>query len=267
MFITTTLLAIQIPIIKNLPWVLGVAFFLVFGFLDGMFVWCWIMRPCSGLNSIPRPICRSRGQEGSTRRLVSSGHWICAVSLFSMAPDGDKSDQSYIRCIFMVFWTRCRVGGLSDVCLLGLTSSAHQELEDAFDKENRRKLTRVVLNQGKATAAQGGHPAVDKKITFVPERERGRSTSPILISQLPRNSAPHHRRRDASLHQDEHGALYVKRSDSEDLIKVQRIPTLAIVHKLSEGKGVPHAFSVFLRQIPALPKVVVSQRGRYHPEN
>lgn len=35
MFITTTLLAMQIPLIKKLPWVLGIAFFLIFGFLDG----------------------------------------------------------------------------------------------------------------------------------------------------------------------------------------------------------------------------------------
>lgn len=37
MFITTTLLAIQIPLIKHLPWALGLAFFMFFGFLDGMF--------------------------------------------------------------------------------------------------------------------------------------------------------------------------------------------------------------------------------------
>ncbi|KAJ9116704.1 hypothetical protein QFC20_000639 [Naganishia adeliensis] len=201
MFITTTLLAIQIPLIKNLPWVLGVAFFLVFGFLDGLFV-------------------------GAAVKKVPHGAW------FPLAIGS-------ALCIFMVFWTRCR------------------ELEDTFDRQNRRKLTRVVLNQGKATAAQGGLGADDKKIAFISERERGRSTSPVLISQLCRSPAPHYRRRDASLHQDEHGALYVKRSDSEDLIKVQRIPTLAIVHKLSEGKGVPHAFSVFLRQIPALPRVVI----------
>lgn len=158
----------------------------------------------------------------------------------------------------MVFWTRCRVGLKSRYVSWNLTLCFHQELEDAFDKENRRKLTRVVLNQGKTTAAQGSLLPDDKKISFMPERERGRSISPILISQLSRSPVTHHKRRDASLHEDEHGALYVKRSDSEDLIKVQRIPTLAIVHKLSEGKGVPHAFSVFLRQVPALPKVVVS---------
>jgi hypothetical protein len=81
----------------------------------------------------------------------------------------------------------------------------------------------------------------------------------MTISQLPRRSSITFR--SEGLRQDEHGCLYVARPNSEDLIKVHRIPTLAIVHKLTEGKGVPHAFSVFLRQVPALPRVVVSECG------
>jgi KUP system potassium uptake protein len=38
MFSTSVLIAIQIPAIKNLPIVLGVAYFLSFGFFDGMFL-------------------------------------------------------------------------------------------------------------------------------------------------------------------------------------------------------------------------------------
>ncbi|WVR04896.1 hypothetical protein IAU60_001908 [Kwoniella sp. DSM 27419] len=37
MFVTTTLIALSIPVVKGLPWVLGVAFFLLFGFFDGLF--------------------------------------------------------------------------------------------------------------------------------------------------------------------------------------------------------------------------------------
>lgn len=61
--------------------------------------------------------------------------------------------------------------------------------------------------------------------------------------------------------------------DRKDLV---RIPTCAIFHKLAEGKGVPHTFigtsrrnfrilflfkpfSGFVRQWPALPRVVVSR--------
>lgn len=37
MFVTTTLIAIQIPYVKHLPWVVGVAWLLSFGFIDGLF--------------------------------------------------------------------------------------------------------------------------------------------------------------------------------------------------------------------------------------
>lgn len=37
MFITTTMLALHIPFVKNLHWTLGVAFLLIFGFFDGTY--------------------------------------------------------------------------------------------------------------------------------------------------------------------------------------------------------------------------------------
>ena len=40
MFSTSVLIAIQIPVLKGFPIVLGIAYFLTFGFVDGMFhVW------------------------------------------------------------------------------------------------------------------------------------------------------------------------------------------------------------------------------------
>jgi KUP system potassium uptake protein len=39
--------------------------------------------------------------------------------------------------------------------------------------------------------------------------------------------------------------------------EIQRIPTFAIFHKLTPGKGIPHTFVAFVRQWPALPRVVV----------
>lgn len=154
----------------------------------------------------------------------------------------------------MVFWTRCRVSRQGRL-LIRLTPSL-QELEDKFDRENKRNLTRVILHRESGAKSV---PAVselkDKKIAFAPT-DRGRSTEPIAIHQLSRWTSVVSR--SEGLHQDEHGGLYVTRPNCEDLIKVQRIPTLAIVHKVTEGKGVPYAFSIFLRQLPALPRVVVS---------
>jgi KUP system potassium uptake protein len=37
MFSTSMLIAIQIPVLKHLPIALGIAYFMTFGFLDGMF--------------------------------------------------------------------------------------------------------------------------------------------------------------------------------------------------------------------------------------
>jgi KUP system potassium uptake protein len=133
-----------------------------------------------------------------------------------------------------------------------------QELEDSFDQENKKKLTRVVFNENSGRDSHVDHTTLDKKITFEAEESRGRSHSPVFIAELSKASASSRRQLDSGLHQDELGALYVRRSESDQLLKVERIPSLAIVHKLSEGKGVPHAFSVFVRQFPALPRVVVS---------
>ncbi|KAF8882060.1 potassium transporter, partial [Gymnopilus junonius] len=39
--------------------------------------------------------------------------------------------------------------------------------------------------------------------------------------------------------------------------ELQRIPSAAVFHKITTGKGVPHTFVEFIRQWPALPRVVV----------
>ena len=44
----------------------------------------------------------------------------------------------------------------------------------------------------------------------------------------------------------------------QEKIPLPRMSTMAIFHKLSSGKGVPHTFYGFLKQWPALPRVVVS---------
>ena len=37
MFVTTTMITLQIPFVKHKPWILAVAWLLFFGFLDGLF--------------------------------------------------------------------------------------------------------------------------------------------------------------------------------------------------------------------------------------
>lgn len=40
--------------------------------------------------------------------------------------------------------------------------------------------------------------------------------------------------------------------------ELARIPTCAIFHKITEGRGVPHSFIGLIRQWPALPEFLVS---------
>ena len=47
----------------------------------------------------------------------------------------------------------------------------------------------------------------------------------------------------------------------EEKRALQRISTCAIFHKFTHGPGVPHTFVAFIRQWPALPRVVVSTMG------
>ena len=53
----------------------------------------------------------------------------------------------------------------------------------------------------------------------------------------------------------EHGQGNEVLEEKRDL---QRISTCAIFHKFTRGPGVPHTFVAFIRQWPALPRVVVS---------
>lgn len=50
----------------------------------------------------------------------------------------------------------------------------------------------------------------------------------------------------------------VAEDDAHPRLPLARLPTCAVFHKLTAGRGVPHTFYGFLRQWPALPRVIVS---------
>ena len=49
-----------------------------------------------------------------------------------------------------------------------------------------------------------------------------------------------------------------KKGQKEEKLILARLPTCAIFHTLSAGKGAPHTFYSFLRQWPSVPRIVVS---------
>ena len=53
----------------------------------------------------------------------------------------------------------------------------------------------------------------------------------------------------------------VPENPNEKKRQLSRLNTCAVFHKLTSGRGVPHTFYGFLRQWPALPRVVVRSRS------
>jgi hypothetical protein len=63
-----------------------------------------------------------------------------------------------------------------------------------------------------------------------------------------------------------HGDFYIKKPDGT-MLQLARTTTTAIFYKPSGGQGVPHAFSTFLHQVPALPRIIVSTGAAFgHPD-
>lgn len=56
-----------------------------------------------------------------------------------------------------------------------------------------------------------------------------------------------------------HETLYlIPEDDAHPRLPLPRLPTCAVFHKLTAGRGVPHTFYGLLRKWPSLPRVVVS---------
>ncbi|KAJ1300716.1 hypothetical protein OPQ81_002360 [Rhizoctonia solani] len=195
MFVTTTLITIQISYVKHRPAILGAAFLLFFGFIDGLF---W----------------------GASLKKIPHGAWVPLM----------------IGCILMVimwFWTWAK------------------GLEDEFDGANRRNLRHFIMLDSVAYDEKVSPPAVtptysqtstaNQEITFVDDQ---------LVAE--------------DEVEDEKLGLYLL-SDSKERRLLPRVETAAVFHKLSAGRGVPHAFYAFLRQWPALPRVVIFLSVRIMP--
>ena len=143
----------------------------------------------------------------------------------------------------MVFWTWAK------------------ELEDEFDGSNRRNLrhfisTEVRLISEKPTRAaspslQIGDGAGDEagvsEMNVVNMEDQLKEEVSLFL----------HRDTPTSLSQRA-SPLDGKKSPKEEKMALVRLPTCAVFHKTSAGKGAPHTFYGFLRQWPSVPRIVVS---------
>jgi len=137
-------------------------------------------------------------------------------------------------------------------------------LEDEFDGSNRRNLrhfisTEVQISEKPTRAAS---PSV---------RSGDDTNEEVALSDTNIGTLDYQFKEEVSLflHRDTPTSLTQRITTTgitiEDKPKIQkeekmalaRLPTCAIFHKLSAGKGAPHTFYGFLRQWPSVPRIVV----------
>jgi hypothetical protein len=196
-------------------------------------------------------------EKGSRGCLVPSCTWQSLVSLATWECIGITltPQLSFIicRCALMVFWTWGQVSHRRDVVSRlepdHTRQPDYQELEHKFDRANARNLNGLVFNSPPEDDER--EKLENKAIAGESIEEVGRDVT-ILASSV---AAVRRGAKDIAC--DSKGSFTIKRADGTAL-ELQRTSTLAIFYKSAGGKGVPHAFSTFLHQVPALPRVVVS---------
>lgn len=196
MIVTTSFLAIQIYCLKHLPLAFAIAFFIVFGFFDGLFF-------------------------GASLRKVTHGAWVPLTIGSALT-------------IVMLFWTWAK------------------GLEDEFDGKNRRNPRHFILNSKN----------LPKTVTQIdpPNMERDRfekcDDDPTEVDVTADTDIDE---------EEEKGRLRFFNYNTQMTTDLARIPSCAIFHKLTAGRGVPHSFYAFIKHLPALPRVVIFLSVRVVP--
>ncbi|EKM48262.1 uncharacterized protein PHACADRAFT_203032, partial [Phanerochaete carnosa HHB-10118-sp] len=122
-----------------------------------------------------------------------------------------------------------------------------KRLEDDFDGSTRENLRHVILCREE--------DEVDEKAsTSSEDRTMYEATGHVVIaSERPKDNIP----RFILTRQQSHDSTTGHHKAGQTKKPLARIPTCAVFHKLTTGRGVPHSFSSFLRHWPALPRLVI----------
>ncbi len=134
-----------------------------------------------------------------------------------------------------------------------------RELEDSFDDANTQKLSHIIVTS--SSSSTSAHTPTSRLPISTPHRKVvGHEEDEIegMVVHDPNHDLDSE---SEARHDENHieSELYLRKSDSSKLLKLQRIPVMAIFHRNdSAGRGVPHSFASFLQRYPAVPQVVVS---------
>ena len=183
----------------------------------------------------------SRPQESPTRSLGSPHDWLYSVSPITHLIE--KPLKRSFRMFLMIFWTWAKVchQNTRESCS---SSHASQGLEDRFDGANRKNLRHFIHMENQSVGGYTRRPQAE--VQFEDDGQvSDEKTDSVGVSYyyISRNMDDQH----------------PKEPDSPTEVRRElvRIPTCAVFHKIASGAGVPHTFVGFVRQWPALPRIVV----------
>ena len=117
-------------------------------------------------------------------------------------------------------------------------------LEDSFDSKNRQNLKDFI------SASANGLPISSTTDADIASDTAHASALYYINHVSPNTSSP-------SLDDSSDEKVAGQKYHAEETMELLRIPTCAVFHKLTPGQGVPHSFVGFVKQYPALPRVVV----------
>lgn len=236
MFSTTTLIALQIVSVKHLPVILALAFFIFFGFFDGV-----NLILCSNILVTCWPYVPSGLFWGAALKKVPEGAWvplIIGIILYVILLKGTELVALFFpfdRVSVMVFWTWAKVRNKSRFpnIQISLYLTVIQSLEDEFDGTNRRNLRHMIVRK-----------EIEANLPLDTPSEKHSVEYPENVTQTleDRSGTP----RDIKYYilEETKSPLQGLELDSAkaSFRELARIPTCAIFHKFTIGRGVPHTF-------------------------
>ncbi|KAG8908676.1 hypothetical protein FRC01_007308 [Tulasnella sp. 417] len=153
-------------------------------------------------------------------------------------------------------WVPLMIGSVLMLCMFFWTWG--KGLEDHFDGMNRKNLRHFIVVDESDNSRE---KRIRKRVTSTQASSKPATLTYVAGDTIKSQGG------DEEVDEDDDSpegsvkanqTLYlVPEDESQPRRHLARLPTCAVFHKLTSGRGVPHTFYGFLRQWPSLPRVVI----------
>ncbi|PFH49945.1 hypothetical protein AMATHDRAFT_62055 [Amanita thiersii Skay4041] len=168
---------------------------------------------------------------------VKNKHWIASILFLIVFGSFDGLFWgAALKKVPEGAWVPLLIGAVL-MCIMILWTWG-KNLEDCFDRANRKNLKHFITEN---------YPYDDASSVEVD------AAGDVAISEVSRPSVLSYVSRVSKEPTGEPGRSVLV----EEKREIQRIACCAIFHKFTQGSGVPHTFIGFIRQWPALPRVII----------